>query len=860
MEEEKGGGGSSSRVPSPFAPAADADAAAAAAAAAASASSSSAALSNERQRFTVELRPGETTIVSWKKLMKELNKANRPPPSSEPPAIANPIPESRIVPGQPDESELKDEPPSHRFSAVIEKIERLYMVWKLPFSAILALKVLQILHFSDEEELDDVPDDDQYDTGDSFIDDAELDEYFQVDKSATKHKGFFVNRGKLERINEPISSPKHQPKKRRRKDMVKAHGEKSDDHVQNELTKSGNLRMKAAARTAPLVGKASSPSQSLADISEHYQDGKSQNQVNAPIGSMKKKSPDPSTKLEQSSYSKISNRDASTFPVETKNIEKQKTGITQSRDLGNKMKVASESSDAAHQKYRDKSASTQLELQSRRLSNNMNEVELSAKVRHREKSSSNELPDLNFPGSNYPVQTMKTPPMHVKEGSSVRPKGTMLERAIRELEKMVVESRPSLEIQDADTSSQAIKRRLPREVKQKLAKVARLAQSSQGKISEELINRLMSILGHLVQLKTLKRNLKEMVVRGLYAKQAKDDRFQQIKKEVIEMIRVRVPSLKPKVSEQRDGSSDDFQEVLGSEEKGVVKGKYSMDYAVEDKICDLYDLYVEGMDEDKGPQIRKLYVELAELWPNGAMDNHGIKNGICKAKERKRALNSRLKQIAMALRGCPGLLGDRILRFGLGLSVQPGASLTRAAECMESRSASEQEKSRRKKLSTPRMEEIVHGEASLIAQSRSIQERLVTDSSSHILTSPNRISTTSTANQHLPTSVRMSSASMNDSTLDRLKQKVKGSTITFSDDARRTANRALMKKKEKRKPESDMEVNYKRKSDMGVTHYYPEKISPQQGKERHKSHNQAAGHPQKSSLQAAALPSCEQPG
>jgi len=94
----------------------------------------------------------------------------------------------------------------------------------------------------------DVPDDDQYDTEDSFIDDAELvgtfncslhplnffvgicaavssstiivwkwfstmkrltlfvkifllqDEYFEVDNSAIKHDGFFVNRGKLERM------------------------------------------------------------------------------------------------------------------------------------------------------------------------------------------------------------------------------------------------------------------------------------------------------------------------------------------------------------------------------------------------------------------------------------------------------------------------------------------------------------------------------------------------------------------------------------------------------------------------------------------------------------------------------------
>ena len=30
----------------------------------------------DRQMFTVELRPGETTIVSWKKLLKDANKHN----------------------------------------------------------------------------------------------------------------------------------------------------------------------------------------------------------------------------------------------------------------------------------------------------------------------------------------------------------------------------------------------------------------------------------------------------------------------------------------------------------------------------------------------------------------------------------------------------------------------------------------------------------------------------------------------------------------------------------------------------------------------------------------------------------------
>ncbi|KAF5779235.1 hypothetical protein HanRHA438_Chr12g0568351 [Helianthus annuus] len=56
------------------------------------------------------------------------------------------------------ENEGGEAPPGSRFSAVIEKIERLYMG----------------KNSSDEEDLNDVPDDDEYDTEDSFIDDAEL--------------------------------------------------------------------------------------------------------------------------------------------------------------------------------------------------------------------------------------------------------------------------------------------------------------------------------------------------------------------------------------------------------------------------------------------------------------------------------------------------------------------------------------------------------------------------------------------------------------------------------------------------------------------------------------------------------------
>ncbi|CAJ1971929.1 unnamed protein product [Sphenostylis stenocarpa] len=54
----------------------------------------------DRQMFTVELRPGETTIVSWKKLMKDANKFNNKGLAAalEHLPNVNPALESRIAP------------------------------------------------------------------------------------------------------------------------------------------------------------------------------------------------------------------------------------------------------------------------------------------------------------------------------------------------------------------------------------------------------------------------------------------------------------------------------------------------------------------------------------------------------------------------------------------------------------------------------------------------------------------------------------------------------------------------------------------------------------------------------------------
>ncbi|KAK4803847.1 hypothetical protein SAY86_003664 [Trapa natans] len=516
----------------------------------------------DRKIFTMELRPYETTIVSWKKLLKDSDKVvngsgavSAAGPSMSAAAQAADV--SHPLTGELMGNEGKDAPPPNRFSAVIEKIERLYMG----------------KDSSDEEDPNEAPDDDQYDTEDSFIDDAELDEYFEVDNATVKHDGFFVNRGKLECLNEATVPTNQQPRKRRRKELINNSGD--IDVSPNKLLKVG----KASSRKDILLAESSylHPTQSLTMMREPHEDDKASKQFNLTESGPNKKS-----------------------VVGMRDMEKQKAGGQLSKGVNRKIKNPSGSSGVLHQRFQDGNSFSSSRSQSGRSATDFEELN------RREKHSARQVPYLNMPDS----RQMKTPKMvqqmHRQDGASVRPKVSLLEKAIRDLEMMVAESRPPVtENTENDATSQAVKRRLPTDIKLKLAKVAKLA-SSHGKISKELINRLNGIVGHLVQLRTLKRNLKMMVNTSLSAKREKENRFQQIKKEVADLVKVRMLCMDPR---HRPGASDDPKE-LGPNAKGAPTSKFDMDTTVEDRICDLYDLYVDGLDEETGPQIRKLYSEV----------------------------------------------------------------------------------------------------------------------------------------------------------------------------------------------------------------------------------------------------------
>ncbi|KAH6789113.1 hypothetical protein C2S51_004119 [Perilla frutescens var. frutescens] len=571
-----------------------------------------------RLRFTVDLRPGETTIVSWKKLLREANlsESDRPGPSASgpscearggsvsaqllPPPPAAAAHTKETTENEPNESQAQDGP--NRLSNVIERIERMYAGDGS----------------SDEEDLilDNMPDDDEYDTEDSFIDDTELDDYFQVDNSAIKHDGFFVNRGKLERI-EPTIAMDQQPKKRRRKDLAQGGGG-DDGHNPHKTMKIGNK------------GRKTSSSIPRSSTNQFYKEA-------IPSGNMLvQHSPENPTEI---SIKKTADVQDTMGPSGWQNgdairqdiyKDQQVAGVNPSEKHISKMK-GSELQNTSTQRSNNKISHVSKSHSGKQLEN----VDgLDPSIQQKEKGGLLERLDLNVAASSRAPLPMGESLMQRKEGSGVRPKSTNLEKAFGELEKIVSQFRPpSTESQDPSNQSQPVKRRLPPEIKLKLAKVARIAGSSYGRIPNEVINRLMSILGHLMQITTLKRNLRVMANRGLSAKQEKDDQMQKMKQEVAEMVKLRIVRMKSKL-EQHDANSDDFQEA-GPVEREALKHKYSMDDVLENKICDLYDLYVERLEEDSGPPVRKLYEEIASLWPSGFMHTDGIKRAIYRAKDRK---------------------------------------------------------------------------------------------------------------------------------------------------------------------------------------------------------------------------------
>ncbi|GKD25155.1 hypothetical protein Tco_1231369, partial [Tanacetum coccineum] len=227
--------------------------------------------------------------------------------------------------GEAAENEGNDVPNGSRFNAVIEKIERLYMG----------------KNSSDEEDLNDVPDDDEYDTEDSFIDDTELVSEATLslrqihDTRSVQYDDYYeLSSGKEKELrNEPPALPTEQPKKRRRKDSSKGDGGSNDGQLPNKQRKVGKKEAKKVVASADM--NLITPSRSITLPTVNQDDLKYQSTVIA-LGTVVKKADSKITK--NPSPTRILNGEAK---VAAKNIDKQKTVAPQSKKQVSKVKDGS---------------------------------------------------------------------------------------------------------------------------------------------------------------------------------------------------------------------------------------------------------------------------------------------------------------------------------------------------------------------------------------------------------------------------------------------------------------------------------------------------------------------------------------
>lgn len=181
---------------------------------------------------------------------------------------------------------------------------------------------------------------------------------------------------------------------------MKNPGGSYDGHESNKHVKLGKPAARKTA-SSPMKNTHNS-SQNLVAPSKNYEESKFQNQFNVlGIGS-KKKNADTKPILDPSLSLKVSNDDAPTSVTEANNIDKEKVGVHQSKNISDKYKEAGASADASPLKYREKSAYGHSKSQPGRPSSHTDNLEGTG--RSKEKNGIYELPDLNLSEAKHAMQ------------------------------------------------------------------------------------------------------------------------------------------------------------------------------------------------------------------------------------------------------------------------------------------------------------------------------------------------------------------------------------------------------------------------------------------------------------------------
>jgi hypothetical protein len=254
--------------------------------------------------------------------------------------------------------------------------------------------------------------------------------------------------------SEPGTAANVAPKKRRRKDASSSYLE-SNHLGPIDYFDIGDVPEKSSARGTVQTGK-QLVSSNVSSYGQYHEDNRVvKNKISGPGGAPKRKSSEFSG--DAAARAKII-KDVSHAPLELRDMEKHKAAALPV-DYAHKSKI-SETFDYAYPAYRDKGTSGQLDFQQRKISRENQGP--SNRTYRKEKHGTNEYPGIAMATAVYSTQTMVSisfsysacgtresstqfnifcfqHPVVGREGSGTKPKGTRLERAIRDLQKIVAE-------------------------------------------------------------------------------------------------------------------------------------------------------------------------------------------------------------------------------------------------------------------------------------------------------------------------------------------------------------------------------------------------------------------------------------
>lgn len=256
--------------------------------------------------------------------------------------------------------------------------------------------------------------------------------------------------------SEPGISANVAPKKRRRKDASITYLE-TNHLAPVDYFNIGDVPGKSSARGAVQTGKQLGSS-NIGSYGQYHEDNRVvKNKTSGPGGAPKRKSSEFSGG-DAAARAKII-KDVSYAPLELRDLEKHKAAALPV-DYAHKSKT-SETFDYAYPAYRDKGTSAQLDFQQRKVSGENQDP--SNRIYRKEKHGTSEYPGMAMASAVYSTQTMVRVsfsfclwdrrnsstnfnifccfqhPVVGREGSGTKPKGTRLERAIRDLQKIAAE-------------------------------------------------------------------------------------------------------------------------------------------------------------------------------------------------------------------------------------------------------------------------------------------------------------------------------------------------------------------------------------------------------------------------------------